>query len=52
MLTFKDYSSIFPILASLLATYAFFYLERIRLRLALLLCSSFWLSYNYIHFSI
>jgi|SaaInlStandDraft_7_1057024.scaffolds.fasta_scaffold11602_3 hypothetical protein len=52
ILTFKDYSSIFPILASLLATYAFFYLERIRLRLALLLCSSFWLSYNYIHFSI
>lgn len=52
ILTYKDFSSLLPITASILATYGFFFLEKIKLRLLLIVCSSFWLSYNYIHFSI
>lgn len=51
-LTYKDSSSIIPIIASCLSTYWFFFLEKIKLRLVLLLTSSFWLSFSYIHFSI
>ena len=52
VLTYKNSSSLLPITASIFATYGFFFLEKIKLRLLLLVCSSFWLSYNYIHFSI
>ena len=52
ILTYTDFSSIFPVVASLFATYGFFFLEKVKLRLVLLLCSSFWLSFHYLHFSI
>jgi len=52
ILTYTDQSSIFPILASLLATYGFFFLQKVKLRLILLVCSSFWLSFHYLHLSI
>jgi len=51
-LTYADFSSLFPIISSMLATYAFFFLEKVKLRLVLLVCSSFWLSFHYFHFSI
>lgn len=50
--TYDTFSSLIPIIASCLATYGFFFLEKIKLRLLLLISSSFWLSYNYIHFSV
>ena len=51
-ITYENYSSLFPILASWLSTYWFFFLEKVKLRLVLLLCSSFWFSFHYLHFSI
>jgi hypothetical protein len=50
--TYQDSSSLFPMTASILASYAFFFLQGVRLRMVLLLASSFWLSYNFVHFSI
>jgi hypothetical protein len=50
--SYENLHSILPIAAALLWTYAFFYLERIKFRLALLICSSFWFNYHYINFSI
>jgi hypothetical protein len=52
MYTYKDIYSIFPILASCLGTYWFFFLEKIKLRLVLLSCSAFWFSFHYVNFSI
>ncbi len=52
MFTYENIDSLFPIIASCLATYGFFYLEKIKLRLLLLVVSGFWLSFHYIHFSI
>ncbi|MCH2188397.1 YgjV family protein [Candidatus Gracilibacteria bacterium] len=52
ILTFEDSVSLFPITASIMATYAFFFLEKAKLRLVLLLCSSCWLHYHYVHDSI
>ena len=52
ILTYEDNSSILPILASLFSSYWFFFLERIKLRLLLLVCSILWFSYWYINFSI
>jgi len=51
-LTYEDRSSLLPILASCLWTYWFFFLEKVKLRLVLLLVSSFWFSFHYLHFSI
>ena len=50
--TYKDMYSIFPIIASCLWTYGYFYLEKVRLRLLLLVVSAFWFSFHYVHFSI
>jgi hypothetical protein len=50
--TYKDVYSIFPVIASCLGTYGFFYLEKVKLRLLLLFVSAFWFSFHYIHFSI
>jgi hypothetical protein len=50
--SYTEPSSLYPILASMFATYAFFFLEKVKLRLVLLVCSSFWLSFHYLHFSI
>lgn len=50
--SYENIHSILPIAAALLWTYAFFYLERIKFRLALLICSTFWFNYHYINFSI
>ena len=50
--TYKDDSSLLPIIASLLGTYWFFYLEKVQLRLVLFLCSSFWFSFHYLNYSI
>jgi len=38
--------SLLPVITSLLGAYAFFFLEKIRLRLAMMLNSSIWLSYH------
>ena len=50
--TYTGLSSLYPVIASIFATYAFFFLEKVKLRLVLLVCSSFWLSFHYLHFSI
>lgn len=52
MITYENIHSLFPVFASCLATYWFFYLEKIKLRLLLLVVSAFWFSFHYIHFSI
>lgn len=52
ILTYKNPSSLLPIAASWLSTYWFFFLEKVKLRLVLLICWSFWFSFHYIHFSI
>lgn len=52
ILTYENTHSLFPIMASCLGTYGYFYLEKIRLRLLLLFVSGFWLSFHYVNFSI
>ena len=44
--TYTDMVSLLPIIASLYATYAFFYLERLRLRASLVWISFIWLIYH------
>lgn len=51
-ITYQDAHSLFPLMASVLWTYWFFYLEKIKLRLLLLFVSGFWLSFHYVNFSI
>jgi hypothetical protein len=50
--TYQNTHSLFPVMASILWTYGFFYLEKIRLRLLMLFVSWFWLSFHYVNFSI
>ncbi len=45
-LTFSGFLSMFPIISSILGTYGFFYLEKIRLRMLMMCSSLLWLSYN------
>ncbi len=45
-LTYDWLLSLFPILTSLIWAYSFFFLEKIKLRLAMLLSSSIWLVYH------
>lgn len=51
-LTYQDINSLLPTIASILWTYWFFYLEKIKLRLLLLFVSGFWFSFHYVNFSI
>ncbi len=51
-LTYENPISLLPMVSSALSTYWFFFLEGVKLRLVLLLCSSFWFSFHYVHFSI
>lgn len=51
-ITYQDIHSLFPLLASCLWTFGYFYLEKIKLRLLLLFVSWFWLSFHYVNFSI
>lgn len=44
--TYTGIISLLPVLASLIATYAFFFLEKIRLRISFIWVSSLWLIHN------
>lgn len=50
--TYDNIYSLFPIISWLIATLAFFYLEWIKMRLALLSTCIFWMIYNYFWHSI
>ncbi len=52
ILTYSNIYSLLPIASWLLATYSFFQLDGIKMRLVLLICSSLWLTYNFIWHSI
>lgn len=47
ILTYEDHYSLLPIIAGIISTYGYFFLEKARLRTLFLLTSMMWLTYSY-----